>query len=52
VNGRDYVTDLGVHRWVILKCILKKLGVNWIHLVQERDQCRFLVNTVINFMVP
>jgi hypothetical protein len=27
-------------------------GVDWIDLVQDRDQCRALVNTVMNLRVP
>jgi hypothetical protein len=27
-------------------------GVDWIHLVQDRDQWRAVVNTVMNFWVP
>jgi hypothetical protein len=27
-------------------------GMEWIDLVQERDQCRVLVNTVMNLRVP
>jgi hypothetical protein len=27
-------------------------GMNWIHLAQDRDQWRVLVNTVMNFWVP
>jgi hypothetical protein len=27
-------------------------GVDWMHLAQNRDQCRALVNTVMNFRVP
>jgi hypothetical protein len=27
-------------------------GVDWIHLVQDRDQMRAVVNMVINFQVP
>jgi len=27
-------------------------GVNWIHLAQDRDQRRVVVNTVINLWVP
>jgi hypothetical protein len=27
-------------------------GVDWIHLVQDKDKWRTLVNTVINLRVP
>jgi hypothetical protein len=27
-------------------------GVNWIHLAQNRDQLRALVNTAVNILVP
>jgi hypothetical protein len=27
-------------------------GVNWIHLAQDKDRWRALVNTVINLQVP
>jgi hypothetical protein len=27
-------------------------GMNWIDLTQDRDQCRALVNTAMNFRVP
>jgi hypothetical protein len=27
-------------------------GVDWIHLVQDRDQWQVLVNTIMNLLVP
>jgi hypothetical protein len=27
-------------------------GVDWINIAQDRDQCRTLVNTVLNLRVP
>jgi hypothetical protein len=27
------------------------MGVDWIHMAQDRDQCRALVNTVLNLRV-
>jgi hypothetical protein len=31
---------------------LESEGVDWMHLAQDRDQWRALVNTVMNFWVP
>jgi hypothetical protein len=43
-------------RWVgNIKMDLREIGwdgMDWIDLVQNRDQWRALVNTVINFQVP
>jgi hypothetical protein len=41
--------------WIILKFILKEIGwggMDWIDVVQDRDQCSILVNTVMNLWVP
>jgi hypothetical protein len=49
-KGRTW-TDLGVHGKNYIITDLRELGwegVDWIHLVQERDQCRDLANTVMN----
>jgi hypothetical protein len=27
-------------------------GVDWIHLVQDRDRCRAVMNTVMNLGIP
>jgi hypothetical protein len=44
------------HRWEDnIKMDLMKIGfgdVDWIHLTQDRDRWRALVNTVINLRVP
>jgi hypothetical protein len=41
--------------WVdIIKVDLRKIGwdgMDWIYLAQDRDQCRALVNTVMNLRV-
>jgi hypothetical protein len=43
-------------RWVDnIKIYLREIGwddVDWIDLAQDRDQCRALVNTVMNLQVP
>jgi hypothetical protein len=44
------------YRWVDnIKMDLRELGwggMDWIELAQDRDQCRALVNTVMNLWVP
>jgi hypothetical protein len=55
LRGRD---KLGRprHRWEDnIRVDLKEIGwegVDWIHLAQDRDWWRALVNTVINFQIP
>jgi len=46
--------DLGVDGRIVLKLILEIRceGVDWIHLAQDRDQWRALVNTVVELRVP
>jgi hypothetical protein len=50
---RDNWVDLNVDRNIILKWTLEKVwrGMDYIHLAQDRDQCRALVNTVMNLPV-
>jgi hypothetical protein len=41
--------------WIILKRICREIGwggMDWIDLVQDKGQCRALVNTVMNLQVP
>jgi hypothetical protein len=44
------------HRWVDnIKMNLREIGwagVDWIDIAQDRDQCRALVNMVLNLRVP
>jgi hypothetical protein len=44
------------HRWEDnIKVDLREIGwggMDWIHLAQDRDQWRALVNTVMNLQVP
>jgi hypothetical protein len=43
-------------RWVDnIKIDLREIGwigMDWIHLAQDRDQCRALVNTAMKLQVP
>jgi hypothetical protein len=38
-------------KWILLREI-EWDGMDWIHLAQDRDQWRVLVNTVMNLRVP
>jgi hypothetical protein len=54
-EGKDHSQVLDLDGRIILEWILKKWfgkGVDWIHLNQDRDQRRDLVNTVMNLRVP
>jgi hypothetical protein len=54
-EGGDHLEELGVVGGIILKRMLNWMGwygVYWIHLAQDRDQCRALANVVTNLRVP
>jgi hypothetical protein len=53
LKGRGHSDDPGIEEMIILKWNVRKRweGAYWIHLVQDRDQLRVLVNTVMNFRV-
>jgi hypothetical protein len=44
LKGRDHSQNLGIDGKIILKCILRRVGrLDWIYLVQDRDQWRAAV---------
>jgi hypothetical protein len=53
-EGKCYWEDQDVGGWIILKQILEKIGwdgMDWIDLVQDRDQWRALSDMVMNLRV-
>jgi hypothetical protein len=55
VNGRDNSEDVGVDKMINIRMDLREIwreGVYWMHLAQDRDQLRAVVNTVMNLRVP
>jgi hypothetical protein len=53
LKGKDHLEDQGVDGRMGSKWTLKASveGVDWIHLAQDRDCWRALVNAVMNFRV-
>jgi hypothetical protein len=50
-NGRNYPESLGIDLGCNIKIDLKEMGwddMDWIDLVQDRDNGQVLINTVIN----
>jgi hypothetical protein len=53
--GRDYAEDLGVDGGNNIRTYLREMGwevVNWMHVAQDRDHWRALVNSVMKLSVP
>jgi hypothetical protein len=53
VNEIDHSEDICVDVMIILKLILDTSvgSVDWIHIPQNRDQWRSLLNTIMNILV-
>jgi len=50
----DKLEDLGVDRSIILKWFLKEImykNMDWVHVGQDGDKWRAVVNMVVNFQV-
>jgi hypothetical protein len=45
-DGRITLISTGLIKEIVI------LGMDWIYLIQDRDQWRTLVNTVMNHRVP
>jgi hypothetical protein len=55
LKRRDNSEDQGIDGRIILEWIFREMkleGVDWMHLAQDRDQWRAVVNTVMNLRVP
>jgi hypothetical protein len=51
-EGKNHSEDLGGDGEIIIEWIIGWESVDWIHLAQDRDQWRCLVNMVKNLCIP
>jgi hypothetical protein len=52
LKGGDHWEDLGVDGRITLRWIIGFGDVDWIHLAEDRNRWRVLVNTVMSLRVP
>jgi hypothetical protein len=55
LKGRDFSEDLGVDGKISIRMDLREIGwefIEWMYLVQDREQWWALLNTVMNLRVP
>ena len=55
LKEKDHLEDLGIYLRINTRVIIKKLdkdGMDWIHMLQNRDKCKVLVNMVLNMRFP
>jgi len=55
LNGRGHLQGLGIDGDIILEWIFRELeweAVERMHLAEDRDQWRALVNTIMNRRIP
>jgi hypothetical protein len=52
LRERDHWGDPGADGRIILRCIFRKWGIDWIKLAQDRGRWRALVNAVMKPWVP
>ena len=53
LKEKDHLVDPGMDGTVVLKCVIRNTTrerEDWIHLAQDKDQLRAVVNTVINIL--
>jgi hypothetical protein len=51
LKRRNHAENLGVEERLSLRMDIRE-SVDWIHLAHGRDQCRSVVNRVMNLRVP